>query len=255
MGILRKIGIIFLILIGIFFAGFFIPEIFHFLSPIFYSIFNNWIGWIYLGFVIYFLAAGNIYGLGYSFTKRHRLKGTLTALFGAMMILSSVFFIILYTFTVIIFTSLPFFIVEIKLILLVVLLFGSLPIVLLVLEKWFDLSTFYKDIWKQRKDYRKLTYSVEEKGKLTYIHIHKNNTSISHIHDAAAILKIQEAFHKIKKNPNVSIALFIKSGLLYFVTIIVRNFTSWPRAKNRIYRKLNIGKKSYSGYSNKVISY
>ena len=42
-----------------------------------------------------------------------------------------------------------------------------------------------------------LTYTVEEKGKLTYIHLQKNGSNISDIFEAAAMLKIQEGAYVI----------------------------------------------------------
>lgn len=244
MAIFKKIGISLLIIgISLFIIRFFYPVIFQILGTIFYKIFNDWIVWIYIGLIIYFVGGGYIYGSGYSFIKRNYLRGTIICLSGALIILSSLFFFTLYTILTIIFTSL--LIVEIKLILFFTLIFAVTPILLLTLEKWFDVSTFLKDIWRQRKEYPKLTYIVEEKGKLTYIHIQKNNANVSQFFEPAVLLKIQDIFHKIKKNPDVSLAPLIKSGFLTFITEIVRNFTSWPRTRNRIYRriaKVKIGK-------------
>jgi len=237
MGLLKKIGFVIALTIGVLFAGLFYPDVFTTLITTFNNIFNSWIVWIYTGLLLYTLILGGcVFGFGYGSIKRHRLGGTLTTLLGSNIMISGLFFIILYTFLTIIFTSL--LIVEIKLILLMIFIIGAAPIFILTIEKWVDTSTFLKDIWDQRKIYKQLTYSVEEKGNLIYIHIHKNNTNIKHIFEAAATLKIQEAFWEIKKNPNVSIAVYIKSGLLYFLSEIVRNFTSWPRSKNRFYRKL-----------------
>ncbi|MFX1451291.1 MAG: acyltransferase [Promethearchaeota archaeon] len=243
MSVLKKIGILLIILTGIFIFFIFHNEIFQVLGPILYNLFNEWIVWVYIGIVADFCCGGFIYGGGYAHMKRNRVRGMLMTLLGAIMVILSISGLIIYTILTVVITSL--FLIEIKLILLVILLFASLPILLLTLEKIFDTSTFFRDVWRQRKEYYKLTYTVEEKGKLTYIHIHKNNSNISHIFEAAAILKIQEAFNKIKKSSNASIALYIKSSLLTFITEIIRNFTSWPRTKNRIYRrivKLKIGR-------------
>ncbi len=236
MGILKKIGILIIILTGLFIIFIFHAEIFQVLEPILYKIFNEWIIWVYVGIVADFCIGGFIYGGGYSYIKRNRVKGMLITLFGALMIISSLIGLVLYTILTVIFYEL--LLIEIKLILLATMLFAFLPILSLILEKWFDISTFFEDIWRQRKDYHKLTYTVEEKGKLTYIHLQKNDSTISYVYDAVAILKIQEAFHKLRKNPDVSIALYLKSGILSFVTQIIRNFTSWPRTKNRIYRRI-----------------
>ncbi|NVM01295.1 MAG: acyltransferase [Candidatus Helarchaeota archaeon] len=243
MGILKKVGTLIIILTCLFIVFIFHAEIFQVLGPPFHKIFNEWIVWVYIGFIAYFCIGGLVYGGGYSHIKRNRVRGMLTTLFGALMIISSLIGVIFYTLLTVIFISL--LLIEIKLILLVILLFASLPVTSLFFEKWFDVSTFFQDVWRQRKEYSKLTYTVEEKGKLIYINIEKNDSNISHVYEAAAILKIQDAFHNIRKNPDVSIALYIKSGLLGIVTAIVRNFTSWPRTKNRLYRRiarLKIGK-------------
>ncbi|MHA1378212.1 MAG: acyltransferase [Candidatus Helarchaeota archaeon] len=237
MGVQKKIGTIFLIIIGIIITWFLLSEIFTPLETWFYKIFNDWIVWVYTGLLLYiFFFGGLLYGISYSLIKRRRLGGTLATLFSTILMVSGTFFIIVYTFFTILFTV--FLIIEIKLILLIIFIVGAAPIFILTIEKWFDISTYFKDLWKQRNDYKKLTYNVEEKGKLIYIHLQKNNSNIQHIFEAAATLKIEEVFHKIKKNPNVSLAIYIKSGLLFFITELIRNFTSWPRTKNRIYRKL-----------------
>lgn len=230
-------------IIAVIVTGSFYPDIYQILETISNLIFSEWISWIYLGIIAVFIAGGWIFGPAFLYMKRNYLRGYLMSLLGTLLMFVSLILLIIYTILALIFTNLLN--LEVKLIVLFVFLLASLPYLLLCLEKCFDISTFLKDIWSQREDFHKLTYAVEEKGKLVYVHIEKNGSNVSNIFEAAPTLKIQEALHAIKKNPDVSLSFYLKSALLFLVSEIVLNFTTWPRAKNRILRrftKMKIGK-------------
>jgi len=246
--LIKKIGIyitsiVLITILTIFVIGYFYRELYEILETIFNPIFNNWIPWIYLGISSSFNAGGCCFGLAFLYMKRNYLRGYLTSLLGSLLMFLSLIILIVYTNLALIFTNL--LALEVKLLVFFTFLLASLPILLLSLEKLFDVSTFFKDIWRQKEDYHKLTYRVEEKGKLVYIHIEKNGSNVSNIFEAAPTLKIQEVLHAIKKNPDVSLSFYLKSALLFFITEIVLNFTSWPRARNRLLRRftqMKIGK-------------
>jgi acetyltransferase-like isoleucine patch superfamily enzyme len=243
MSLIKKLGIVAIAITIFLIIGFFYPALFTILGTFFYSVFNEWISWIYLAIILSNIAGGWIFGLGFAYMKRNYLRGYLSNLLGALIMFFSLFFLIIYTIFALIFTS--FLPLEIKLILLVTFVLASSPFFVLSLEKIFDLHTFLKDIWNQRADYYKLSYTIEEKGKLTYVHIQSNGSNIKNIIEAAPALKIQEILHIIRKNPDVSLAFYVKSALLFFITEIVRHITAWPRAKNRILHKfarMKIGK-------------
>ena len=112
-----------------------------------------------------------------------------------------------------------------------------------------------KDVWKQRKDFYKLTYTTEEKGNLIFIHIEQNGSSVSNVFEAAATLKIQEALHSMQKSPATPISVYIRSAFRIIFTELARNLTVWPRTRNRIYRnfaKIRIGKNACIGQWTRV---
>jgi heptaprenylglycerol acetyltransferase len=243
MSFLKKIWIVAIAVSVFLIIGFFYPALYEIVGAFFYSVFNEWIPWIYLAITVSFVTSGWIFGLGFVYMKRNYLRGYLSNVLGALIMFFSVFFLIIYTFFALIFTSLLS--LEIKLILLFTFVLASGPFLIICLEKIFDLHTFFKDIWSQRADYYKLSYTIEEKGNLTYVHIERNDSNVENIIEAAPTLKIQEILHIIKKNPDVSLAFYVKSAILFMVTEIVRHLTAWPRAKNRILRKftrMKIGK-------------
>lgn len=222
----------------------------YFIYPQFYEIawdfvqyvFNMGLGNAYLVLIIFFIAGGFVYGFGYGGCRINYLVGIQTCLIGALMNLAGFLNFIHFTFLAIIFSNLVDF--GLKIILLIILLLAASPILIPALEKWVDIVTFLKDIRAQREDYKKLTYEVEEKGKLIFIHIQKNGTEIKNFFEAAPTLKLQEIFMKIKKNPDDSISLYIKSGFLFFITEVTRLITGWPRTRNRIlskFAKVKIG--------------
>jgi len=229
---------------GILVSGIFYPALFTGLSIFFHLIFNIYITWIYLGLVIATnIIGGWIYGIGYMYMKRNHLKGTLISLLGGFLLLLGVILLICYTLLIIFFSTL--WTTELKIILLITFIFAATPFLILSLEKCFDIATFFRDVWRQRADFYKLTYTIEEKGKLTYIHLQKNDSNISNMFGAAAMLKIQEVMYTLRLNPEVPISFYFKSAFLLLVTELVRNFTAWPRTRNRLYRsiaKVKLGK-------------
>ncbi len=237
MGIIKKMGILLIIIMGILIAGIFIPPIFTVLGDFFYGFFNEWVVWIYIGiFSVGWVVGCATYGFASAYIKYNRLKGTLITMFGTLLVFIGALLSIIYTFFTILFTSL--ITIELKLILLAIFVLAAAPFLLLSLEKCLDITTFMKDIWNQRKEFYKLTYTSEEEGNLIYIHIQKNDSNVSDIHEAAATLKIQEAAHALRISPAAPISVYIKSAFLIIFTELTRNFTAWPRARNRIYRGL-----------------
>ena len=239
----KKITIFIVLVVVFFIGGVLFPPIFQEIGIFINALCNEWTLWVYLGIFLLLNIGGPVYGTGYSLLRRKYLAGTLLWMFGALVLLAFVLIAISYTALVLIFnTSLDG---TLKLILLIMFALIATPYVVLTLEKWLDLSTYFKDIWAHRDDYRKLTFTTEEQGKLVYIHLEKNDSNVSNIFEPAATLKIQEIFLKIRKNPDESLALYVKSAMLLLVTEIVRLFTAWPRTKNRVlhkFAKVKIGK-------------
>src|SRR5271157_372294 len=239
----RKIAALIVIPIIVIIGWLIFPPLFQVIGIFINKLCNEWTLWVYLGLLILLNVGGPTYGIGYSLLRRKYLTGTLIWITGVLILLAFVLGAIHYTALVILFnTSLDG---TLKIIVLIIFALVVTPYLVLTLEKWMDLSTYLKDIWKHREEYRKLTYTVEEKGKLVYIHLEKNDTNVCNFFEPAATLKIQEIFLKIRKNPDESLALYVKSAMLFLVTEIVRLFTSWPTMRNRALRKfakVKIGK-------------
>jgi len=121
-----------------------------------------------------------------------------------------------------------------------------------VFEKIVDISFFFLDLLKERKEYRKLRYEVEKNGKLTYIKIHTNdNTTYTAFHSilkAAPTLLIDQALSEIRKTGPISV--FLKNAIASFFLGIFTRLTAWPRARLFFFRKLSgakIGKNCFIG--------
>ncbi len=211
------------------------PPLFGFISGFINFICNDFTLGVYIILIIVMCVGGNTYGAGYSLLRRKYLLGTFIWMTGALILLGFMLTALHYTGLVLIFnTSIE---PTLKFILIIMYALLILPYLVLSIEKWMDLSTYFKDIWNHREEYRMLTYKVEEKGKLVYIHLDKHGTKVTNFHEPAPTLKIQEIFLTIRKNPDESLALYLKSAFLFIVTEIVRLFTAWPTTRNRILRK------------------
>src|SRR4030042_5237644 len=212
----KKIIVTFIVLLVMLFIGWwYYPTLFEVIFSYINKLCNEWASWVYLGLVILVSIGGNVYGTGYSLLRRKYLTGTFIWMSGAMIMLAFMLFLIHYTaFVIFLNKSLD---LTLKLILISFFVMVMLPYLVLCIEKWMDLSTFFKDIWNHRAEYRKITYRVEEKGKLVYIHLDKHGTSITNFHEPAPTLKIKEIFLHIRKNPDESLALSLKSAFLLIV--------------------------------------
>ncbi|MHA1997380.1 MAG: hypothetical protein ACTSU9_04620, partial [Promethearchaeota archaeon] len=207
------------------------------------KIFNDWVEWIFAVLLIFFFNGGNFYGAGYGSMKRNYLRGTQVCLFGMLNMISGVILLIHFTAFTILFTHA--LVGVLKLVLIVIFGLSASPILILALQKYFDISTFARDLFKQRKLFTKISYTVEGRGKKTYIHLDVGESGIESIFEPVALVKMQEIFYLIKQHPSEAINVHIKSGLLFIIPELLRLVNAYPRAKNRILRrfaKMKIGR-------------
>jgi len=205
---------------------------------------------IFLSLLIIFSANLFAFVIGYSSCPRHRVGGTLIYMFSLIIDLILIAVALLFPFLAIIFSkeiAYPF-----KFILATAYapFFGAL--LFFVLEKIVDTSFFFSDILKERKEYGKLRYSVEKKGKLTYVRIHTSGSAAySGFHSvlkAAPTLLIEQALFDTRKTGPISV--FLKNAISNFFLYLFARTTAWPRARSFFFRKLTgakIGKNCFIG--------
>jgi acetyltransferase-like isoleucine patch superfamily enzyme len=128
--------------------------------------------------------------------------------------------------------------------------FGVLS--LFVFEKTVDISFFFSDVLKERKEYGKLRYSVERNRKLTNVRIHtESDIAYSAYHsvlNAAPTLLIDQALFEIRKNGPISV--FLRNAVADFFLFNFTRTTAWPRARVFFFRKLTgakIGENCFIG--------
>jgi acetyltransferase-like isoleucine patch superfamily enzyme len=186
---------------------------------------------IFLSLLIVFTVSLFIFVAGYSLCPKHRVEGTLTYTFSFILDLMLIEAALCFTFFGIIFSkeiANPF---KVVLAMAYAPFFGTLTF--FVLEKIIDVSFFFSDILREREEYRRLGYSVERKGKLTYIRIHTNDSTaypaFHSILKAAPTLLIDQALFDIRKTGPISV--FLKNAITGFFLAIFTRSTAWPRAR------------------------
>ncbi|MBD3230157.1 MAG: hypothetical protein GF329_18405 [Candidatus Lokiarchaeota archaeon] len=216
----------------------FFPTIYDFLVLIFYT--NNI--YFFVGSVVLNLIFGGIFGFGYSITKKRRVSGTITYLTGLAGMIGIILIAIIYYLLGIIFTNA--ITVPMKILFLAVYT-PALFLFFLILETFYDVTTFLHDVIKQRHEYKKLGYRIKEikGGKVKQIEIYRKteDSKVKALFDAAPQLVMEEALNSIGDG---AISRFLKSAITNLILMIASHLTGWPRAKLALYRFLGakIGK-------------
>ncbi|MHA1268384.1 MAG: acyltransferase [Candidatus Helarchaeota archaeon] len=230
-----------------------IPDwVFPYVYDIFVSIFyrNNFTYFLISIFGNMFF--GMIFGIGYSYTKKKRVNGTIIYMIGLCGIIGFILISIGYYGFSIIFAE------DISTSLKIVCLGLYTPLIFLfflILELFYDSFNFLKCVIKDRHEYKKLGYKVKKikDGKVTFIEVYRKTEDAKStcFFDTAPQLVLEEALYKLGDG---AISRFIKAAMTNIILLIASHLTGWPRAKLALYRFIGakIGKNCLIAHYNRL---
>jgi len=189
---------------------------------------------VFLSLFLAFCLNVPVFVVGYNICRRHRVGGTLvytsSLIIGLVLIITALvfsFFGILFATEIV----LPF-----KTLLAVAYLPFFLVLLFFAVEKLIDTSFFFQDVIKERKEYGKLRYSVERKGKLTYITVDISKSNVAHLLSAAPTLLIEQVLYEMGEAGSIS--RFFKNAIANFFLEIFTHVTAWHRARVFFFKTL-----------------
>jgi acetyltransferase-like isoleucine patch superfamily enzyme len=172
-----------------------------------------------------------IYIIGYNVIKKRRLGGTIVTIMCFIgWLIQAELFIIWSIFGLI---SNPGWPIQWKFILLAV----SIPLLfifLFFLSMLSDVFSFWVDIIKERRDYRRLRYRIEKENNVKTIHIDTDATHLNTVWSAAIYILIDDIIRK--ENDSQAISRFIRSIVSNIFFEVATHLNFWPRFKNIIFR-------------------
>jgi acetyltransferase-like isoleucine patch superfamily enzyme len=188
---------------------------------------------------------------GYSLCPKHRVGGTLTYIFSFIVDLILILVWLVFFFFAIVFSKQ--IALQLKFILATAYIFLSMKPLLFLFGKTVDTLFFFIDVFKERKEYGKLGYSIEKNGRLTLVRIDASKSAISSkgyhsILGGAPTLLIEQALLDVRKKGPIS--MFLRNAMaIFFLDFFAQN-TAWPRARSFFFRKLTgakIGRECFIG--------
>jgi acetyltransferase-like isoleucine patch superfamily enzyme len=206
---------------------------------------------VFLSLLIAFSASLAVFIIGYNLLPKHRVGGTLTCAFSFILDLILITIGLVFSFLTIIFSKETAY--PVKLVLVIVYVFLFLELLFFVVEKTVDVGFFFADVFRERKEYRKLSYTVEKNGKLTHIRINTSgspvfSTGYHSVLSGAPSLLIEQALFEIRKTGPISV--FLRNAVADFFLSQFTQKTVWPKARSFFFRKLTgakIGKNCFIG--------
>lgn len=188
---------------------------------------------IFLSLLLAFSLNMAVFVLGYNLCRKDRVGGTLVYLFSFILDLVLIAIALIVSFLGILFS-------EMNLSLKFVLSLPYLPILGILLfftfGKMIDTSFFFGEVWRERKEFWKLRYTVEERGRITYLKIDTSDTHIKCILSAAPVLLIEQALYEMGKAGSIS--MFLNNAVANFFINFFERITVWPRARIFLIKKL-----------------
>ncbi len=222
---------IFLLLIfinRIFFTIPWIDFIYKLIVPLLSSFFNTYSLYLHGGILIGYIILLPTFVLGYNLAKTKQLMGSVIYVFSLLGFVILTLFVTYFTYFGLLFNSALTLNTRLMfcLLLLPIDFVFSLILFLFVI----DLYVFLNDLVKARKIWRhnKPDFSVETKGKMTYIHIETED----HLFTPIPMLIIA----KYLQTKRFSIAWFVKGAFNHLLSLIISYLTGWPRARNVLFK-------------------
>lgn len=204
----------------------------------------------FLSLLITFSMNMFIFVIGYNLCRKHRVGGTLIYVFSLILDLILIALALLFSFFGIVFSKEIDYPFKLVLTMAYAPFFGGL--FFFICEKIVDISFFFSDILKERKEYRKLRYSFEKTGRFTCVKIDTSNSTVNYDYHgvlrAAPTLLIEQALFDVGKTRPISV--FLKSALTNFFLYFITRITIWPKARLLFFKKLTgakIGKNCLIG--------
>ena len=184
--------------------------------------------------VLVFSLAGLVFGTGYTLAPKRRVAGTL--LYGGALFLLAglLLFLMLYGLAALAFS--PWLHPHVRPLVLVGYGAGVLLPFLVVLEAFYDISCWYRDLLRERGQYGLLSYTVEREGRLTYVHIDTSKCRPGCVLRIAPILVFEQALWENEEPPLRSPARFFKGAVFTLLCEFVTHLTAWPRARRALFR-------------------
>jgi hypothetical protein len=230
-----------LIVVGVGIASLFFPVLGFYLNEIVaivwfwaWLFFVEHVPLVFLVWGVIFALDGFIFGLGYSLAPRRRIAGTV--LYGGAMLLwaGMLLFLIMYG-GVVLYLS-PQLELTIKSVMLLGYILGVILPSILILEGFYDFSCWYRDLLRERQQYSLLSYTIERKKNLTYIHIDTSRCQPDCVLRIAPTLMFEQALWENESAPVRSPARFFKGAVLTLLSEFVTHLTAWPRARRALFR-------------------
>jgi acetyltransferase-like isoleucine patch superfamily enzyme len=204
-----------------------------------YFLYVDFVQEVFLIMIALFMISGSIFGISYGvITPRRRVGGTL--LYGGCVVLISVILLFLMAYGIGVLVLSPFLESAVKYPLLLGYILGiSLPFIL-VLSAFYDTLSLIRDLFRERHQYALLSYTIEQRGKLTYIHLDTTRCQPECVLRIAPLLKFEQALYEHEAPPVRSPARFMKGAILTFYTEFVTHFAGWPRSRRSLFRVAGI---------------
>lgn len=215
------------------------------------SLFYRSLPVVFFILLIVFSASLVVIIVGYNMLRKRRVEGTLTYTFGFMLDLALIAFGLAFSFLSIVFSgeiTLPTKVI--LAILYVVLLQGFF---FTILQKIVDTVFFFSDVFKERHEYAKLSYSIEKDANMTHIRINTAkspvfSTGYHSVLSGAPSLIIEKALFETRKEGPISI--FLSNVFSGFLLSQFTKTTIWPKARAFFFRNLarvKIGRNCFIG--------
>ena len=220
------------------------------------SLFYRSLPMVFFFLLIAFSASLVVIIVGYNMLLKRRVGGTLTYTFGFMVDLALIAFGVAFSFLSIVFSGEIALPTKVILVILYVVLLGGFFFT--VLEKMVDTFFFFSDVFKERHEYAKLSYSIEKDAKMTHIRINTAESPIfskgyHSVLSGAPTLIIEKALFETRRTGPISI--FLSNVFSGFLLSRFTETTVWPRARAFFFRNLaraKIGKNCFIGQWTKL---
>ncbi|MHA1884791.1 MAG: acyltransferase [Promethearchaeota archaeon] len=173
-----------------------------------------------------------LYAIGYNLAKTNQMAGSILYVFSLFGIVTIVFIATFYTYFSVLFNR--DLILTTRLMLIILLLPVNFALSLILFPINIDYFVFFKDLVKARKMWKhhRPEYTVEEKGKMTYINIETDD----HVFTPVPMLIVAQHL----RSKGFSIAWFVRGAFNHLFSLIITYLIGWPRARNMMFRFMGI---------------
>ncbi len=202
----------------------YVGEMFTFIFYYNLSTFFFWNLFIMLGLAVTCIISFNL-------TKKHRVGGSIVSIISTISLLIQ--FEVTIIWTILGLLANPEWAMEWKIILFI----GFIPVLfvfIFFLNVLSDSFSFWMDVVRDRREYKRIRYRVERKDNTKIIHFDTSESRVNTIWSAAIYLMVEEVLRK--EGDSDSISRFIRSAITNIIFEIATHFNIWHRFKNGLFR-------------------